>query len=241
MIKTNSSWLTAGYLIPKGWKVLPLFRNIHHSPDHFPCPEKFDPSRFEVSFLSRSQSFFHSCYLPLLPLVHQVILQSGWLSWFAGGSQAQHVHAFRERDSLVPRQRARQAGDARPLPPPRHQVQVVHVHVRERRAVRPLRAADQRPAHDLHAQRLNDEEPLQNGWMAVLVSSVLYECACKRNGVMERGMKPLPELAARGRHRTGRDVAWRGIIHRLIKITQSPSDPCTDSSSSAGRTAGRQD
>jgi (+)-abscisic acid 8'-hydroxylase len=38
-----------GYLIPKGWKVLPLFRNIHHSPDHFPCPEKFDPSRFEVS------------------------------------------------------------------------------------------------------------------------------------------------------------------------------------------------
>uniref|UniRef100_A0A0E0GBT8 (+)-abscisic acid 8'-hydroxylase n=1 Tax=Oryza nivara TaxID=4536 RepID=A0A0E0GBT8_ORYNI len=38
-----------GYLIPKGWKVLPLFRNIHHNPDHFPCPEKFDPSRFEVS------------------------------------------------------------------------------------------------------------------------------------------------------------------------------------------------
>jgi hypothetical protein len=208
MIKTNSSWLTAGYLIPKGWKVLPLFRNIHHSPDHFPCPEKFDPSRFEVSFLSRSQSFFHSCYLPLLPLVHQVILQSGWLSWFAGGSQAQHVHAFRERDSLVPRQRARQAGDARPLPPPRHQVQVVHVHVRERRAVRPLRAADQRPAHDLHAQRLNDEKPLQNGWMAVLVSSVLFctTARAKRNGGMERN-----ETAAgigRGRHRTGRDVAW---------------------------------
>ncbi|KAL5647764.1 hypothetical protein ACJX0J_042119, partial [Zea mays] len=38
------------YLIPKGWKVLPLFRNIHHSPDHFPCPDKFDPSRFEVQF-----------------------------------------------------------------------------------------------------------------------------------------------------------------------------------------------
>jgi len=38
-----------GYLIPKGWKVLPLFRNIHHNPDHFPCPEKFDPSRFEVA------------------------------------------------------------------------------------------------------------------------------------------------------------------------------------------------
>ncbi|KAF6158864.1 hypothetical protein GIB67_012507 [Kingdonia uniflora] len=39
-----------GYLIPKGWKVLPLFRNIHHSPDNFPDPEKFDPSRFEVVY-----------------------------------------------------------------------------------------------------------------------------------------------------------------------------------------------
>ncbi|KAG8645525.1 abscisic acid 8'-hydroxylase CYP707A2-like [Manihot esculenta] len=38
-----------GYLIPKGWKVLPLFRNIHHSPEIFPDPEKFDPSRFEVA------------------------------------------------------------------------------------------------------------------------------------------------------------------------------------------------
>ncbi|KAG1355460.1 hypothetical protein COCNU_07G015720 [Cocos nucifera] len=38
-----------GYLIPKGWKVLPLFRNIHHSPDNFTDPEKFDPSRFEVA------------------------------------------------------------------------------------------------------------------------------------------------------------------------------------------------
>ncbi|KAJ8512969.1 hypothetical protein OPV22_003403 [Ensete ventricosum] len=38
-----------GYLIPKGWKVLPLFRNIHHSPENFSDPEKFDPSRFEAS------------------------------------------------------------------------------------------------------------------------------------------------------------------------------------------------
>uniref|UniRef100_A0ACD5Y4I0 Uncharacterized protein n=1 Tax=Avena sativa TaxID=4498 RepID=A0ACD5Y4I0_AVESA len=37
-----------GFLIPKGWKVMPLFRNIHHSPDYFQDPHKFDPSRFEV-------------------------------------------------------------------------------------------------------------------------------------------------------------------------------------------------
>lgn len=37
-----------GYLIPKGWKVLPLFRSIHHSAEFFPQPDKFDPSRFEV-------------------------------------------------------------------------------------------------------------------------------------------------------------------------------------------------
>ncbi|GMY10913.1 abscisic acid 8'-hydroxylase 2 [Fagus crenata] len=37
-----------GYFIPKGWKVLPLFRTIHNNADFFPQPEKFDPSRFEV-------------------------------------------------------------------------------------------------------------------------------------------------------------------------------------------------
>ncbi|CAL5019061.1 unnamed protein product [Urochloa decumbens] len=71
-----------------------------------------------------------------------------------GGAQAQHLHALRQRDPLVPGQRARQAGDARALPPPRHQLQVVHRQVRERRAVRTLRAAAQRPAHDLHPQGL---------------------------------------------------------------------------------------
>ncbi|KAG5037700.1 hypothetical protein JHK82_018512 [Glycine max] len=40
-----------GYTIPKGWKVLPLFRSIHHSTDFFPQSEKFDPSRFEVKYV----------------------------------------------------------------------------------------------------------------------------------------------------------------------------------------------
>ncbi|KAL0717435.1 hypothetical protein Bca4012_066757 [Brassica carinata] len=38
-----------GYLIPKGWKVMPLFRNIHHNPKYFSNPEAFNPSRFEVT------------------------------------------------------------------------------------------------------------------------------------------------------------------------------------------------
>ncbi|XP_076920334.1 abscisic acid 8'-hydroxylase 4-like [Bidens hawaiensis] len=37
-----------GFLIPKGWKVMPLFRNIHHNPEFFAEPENFDPFRFEV-------------------------------------------------------------------------------------------------------------------------------------------------------------------------------------------------
>ncbi|MCO5575578.1 hypothetical protein L7F22_029380 [Adiantum nelumboides] len=36
-----------GYTISKGWKVLPLFRNIHHSPEFFLKPQKCDPLRFE--------------------------------------------------------------------------------------------------------------------------------------------------------------------------------------------------
>ncbi|XP_073014338.1 abscisic acid 8'-hydroxylase 3 [Typha latifolia] len=38
-----------GFLIPKGWKVMPLFRNIHHNPEFFQHPEKFEPSRFSVA------------------------------------------------------------------------------------------------------------------------------------------------------------------------------------------------
>lgn len=40
--------LNAGYLIPKGWKVMPLFRNIHHNSEFFADPQNFDASRFEV-------------------------------------------------------------------------------------------------------------------------------------------------------------------------------------------------
>ncbi|XP_019182088.1 PREDICTED: abscisic acid 8'-hydroxylase 1-like [Ipomoea nil] len=77
-----------GYLIPKGWKVLPLFRNIHHSPENFPDPEKFDPSRFEEAPKPNTfmpfGSGIHACpgnelaKLEILILVHHLITKYRW-------------------------------------------------------------------------------------------------------------------------------------------------------------------
>ncbi|KAF2580592.1 hypothetical protein F2Q68_00003160 [Brassica cretica] len=50
-----------GYLIPKGWKVMPLFRNIHHNPKYFSNPEVFDPSRFEPNTFMPFGSGVHAC------------------------------------------------------------------------------------------------------------------------------------------------------------------------------------
>ncbi|PIA54713.1 hypothetical protein AQUCO_00900942v1 [Aquilegia coerulea] len=77
-----------GYFIPKGWKVLPLFRTIHHSPDFFPLPDKFDPSRFEVPPRPNTYMPFgngvHSCpgselaKLEILILIHHLITTYRW-------------------------------------------------------------------------------------------------------------------------------------------------------------------
>nr|ARW70868.1 abscisic acid 8'-hydroxylase OH2 [Pisum sativum] len=77
-----------GYLIPKGWKVLPLFRNIHHSPENFKEPEKFDPSRFEVAPKPNTFMPFgngvHACpgnelaKLEILVLVHHLTTKYRW-------------------------------------------------------------------------------------------------------------------------------------------------------------------
>ncbi|KAI4371897.1 hypothetical protein MLD38_010193 [Melastoma candidum] len=77
-----------GFLIPKGWKVLPLFRIIHHSPENFPEPEKFDPSRFEVAPKPNTYLPFgngvHSCpgnelaKLEILVLLHHLTTKYRW-------------------------------------------------------------------------------------------------------------------------------------------------------------------
>ncbi|CAL0331638.1 unnamed protein product [Lupinus luteus] len=77
-----------GHLIPKGWKVLPLFRNIHHSPDNFKEPEKFDPSRFKAAPKANTfmpfGSGIHACpgnelaKLEMLVLVHHLTTKYRW-------------------------------------------------------------------------------------------------------------------------------------------------------------------
>ncbi|KAL8541387.1 hypothetical protein ACS0TY_002592 [Phlomoides rotata] len=77
-----------GYLIPKGWKVMPLFRNIHHNPDFFSEPQKFDPYRFEVA--PKPNTFLpfgtgsHSCpgnelaKLEIVILIHHLVNKFRW-------------------------------------------------------------------------------------------------------------------------------------------------------------------
>ncbi|EXC17339.1 Abscisic acid 8'-hydroxylase 4 [Morus notabilis] len=77
-----------GYLIPKGWKVMPLFRNIHHNPEFFSDPQKFDPSRFEGHPKANTFMPFgngvHSCpgnelaKQEMLILIHHLVNRFRW-------------------------------------------------------------------------------------------------------------------------------------------------------------------
>ncbi|KAK4340247.1 hypothetical protein RND71_041709 [Anisodus tanguticus] len=77
-----------GYLIPKGWKVMPLFRNIHHNPEFFADPRTFDASRFEVAPKPNTYMPFgngaHACpgnelaKLEMLILIHHLVTKFRW-------------------------------------------------------------------------------------------------------------------------------------------------------------------
>ncbi|KAL5752955.1 hypothetical protein ACOSP7_023137 [Xanthoceras sorbifolium] len=77
-----------GFLIPKGWKVLPLFRNLHHNPHFFTDPHVFDPSRFEVGQKPNTFMPFgngvHACpgnevaKLEILILIHHLVNKFRW-------------------------------------------------------------------------------------------------------------------------------------------------------------------
>ncbi|XP_072953334.1 abscisic acid 8'-hydroxylase 3-like [Typha angustifolia] len=77
-----------GFLIPKGWKVMPLFRNIHHNPEFFQHPQELEPSRFKVA--PKPYTFFpfgngvHSCpgnelaKLEMFILIHHLVTKYRW-------------------------------------------------------------------------------------------------------------------------------------------------------------------
>ncbi|CAN8269021.1 unnamed protein product [Cochlearia groenlandica] len=77
-----------GYLIPKGWKVMPLFRIIHHNPKYYSNPEVFDPSRFEVNPKPNTFMPFgsgvHACpgnelaKLQILIFIHHLLSNFRW-------------------------------------------------------------------------------------------------------------------------------------------------------------------
>ncbi|KAL8166027.1 hypothetical protein V2J09_007526 [Rumex salicifolius] len=77
-----------GYVIPKGWKVLPLFRNIHHNPEFFQDPHRFDPDRFEVGWKPNIFMPFgsgvHACpgnklaKLEMLVMIHHLVTKFRW-------------------------------------------------------------------------------------------------------------------------------------------------------------------
>ncbi|CAI9286856.1 unnamed protein product [Lactuca saligna] len=77
-----------GYLIPKGWKVMPLFRNIHHNPEFFTDPGIFDPFRFENPPKPNTYMPFgngiHACpgnelaKVEMLVLLHHMLTKYRW-------------------------------------------------------------------------------------------------------------------------------------------------------------------
>ncbi|KAJ8491373.1 hypothetical protein OPV22_013094 [Ensete ventricosum] len=117
-----------GFLIPKGWKVMPLFRNIHHNPEFFRDPWVFDPSRFEVA--PKPNTFLpfgsgaHACpgnelaKLEMLILIHHLVTK---YRWEIAGSQGEIEY----RPFPVPKhglpaklwRRRQQQQQSRPPPP----------------------------------------------------------------------------------------------------------------------------
>ncbi|KAB2617841.1 abscisic acid 8'-hydroxylase 4-like [Pyrus ussuriensis x Pyrus communis] len=78
------------------YKVLPLFRNIHHNPEFFVDPHKFDPSRFELGVKPNTFIPFgnglHTCpgnevaKLEVLIFIHHLVNKfSGKVPWWGVG------------------------------------------------------------------------------------------------------------------------------------------------------------
>ncbi|CAH9078085.1 unnamed protein product [Cuscuta europaea] len=91
-----------GYIIPKGWKVMPTFRNCHHNPDFFQDSQKFDPNRFQKAPKPNTFMPFgsgvHACpgnelaKLEMLIMTHHLVTKFRWE--VAGGENRIQHHPF---------------------------------------------------------------------------------------------------------------------------------------------------
>lgn len=86
-----TKWFRTGYLIPKGWKVMPLFRNIHHNPEFFPDPQQFDPSRFEVCYSTGSWLLGSCHHYVMCNCIFDIFLIMN-----VGRTKTKYVHAIRK-------------------------------------------------------------------------------------------------------------------------------------------------
>lgn len=130
-------WLTkefmTGYLIPKGWKVMPLFRNFHHNQDFFPDPQKFDPSRFEVwvNIVSRLKlvklQFLGLRYFYVSTQICYLFFSSLFLFIvFLGCPKTQYIYAVWQWSTCLSRKWACKDGNVDRDPPFSYQVQVLY-------------------------------------------------------------------------------------------------------------------
>ncbi|CAH9111188.1 unnamed protein product [Cuscuta epithymum] len=91
-----------GYLIPKGWKVMPTFRSCHHNPEFFSDPQKFDQNRFQKAPKPNTFMPFgsgaHACpgnelaKLEMLIMTHHLVTKFRWE--VAGGENRIQHHPF---------------------------------------------------------------------------------------------------------------------------------------------------
>ena len=126
-----------GYLIPKGWKVMPLFRNIHHNPEFFPDPKHFDPSRFEVRDNCTVKFILLFSWVPFFSSLYRKANKTEYMAFLilfvlvladSGCSETKYVYAIWQWRACLSREWACQIGDAYFGPPSGYQVQVCKWH-----------------------------------------------------------------------------------------------------------------